>query len=470
MAADWITQISSRETAAMAEAVATVRAEMATAWTRRSAEAARQECERLTQDSPWLQLQVEEGAAYLMEGECGQWSFTTYRVVKQGSRQVLYDTRRNLPIRRGRARQRTDGFCELAMFLGGAKRSFRDCSRFLARFRHQDQTVATTTLRDFVEQEGTDIAARVEAEVARVLAKPLPKVTPAPNLNLEPSRLQEAIAEAHIPEPLLAEAMANPVPFTSPEATVSVAADAVFCKRQKAHRGTDSAPTAGQRRTVSTCCASISVQGRRLVLAAMDYPALAHSVLATLVVNRLLPMACCLLSDGERKLREEFVTVLEPAVTKFHHVLDWHHLHQRCGQLMSLALKGKTVRNEWLSKLMGLLWHGCTTSAIRLLDTIPQTAIKAGQPLQDLAEYLQRRIHQIPVYSVRRCLGLPLSSNAVEKTNDLLVSSRQKGRGMSWSPEGSSSLAAIRLVTCNGQEQTWIRQRRFSLMLPPAPA
>jgi hypothetical protein len=38
--------------------------------------------------------------------------------------------------------------------------------------------------------------------------------------------------------------------------------------------------------------------------------------------------------------------------------------------------------------------------------------------------------HRIPVYSIRKKLGLPLSSNPAEKACDLCVSQRQKGRGI----------------------------------------
>jgi hypothetical protein len=468
MVQDWLAQISSGETTAVAQALAKVRADMEATWTRRSLEAAEEQRRQLLDASPWLELRVEEAAAYRVEGECGQWSFATHRVVCQGNGRVLYDTRANLPTRRGTARLRTEGFRELALFLGAGKHSFRDCSRFLARFRHQRQAVPVTTLRDFVEEEGTRVARSLEAVVAKTLAGPLPDAPRTDGPTLSSAQLDKAFAEAKVPDALRAEALANPVPFTPPEATLSLSADAVFCKRQKQHRGRPR--TNQQRRTVSTCCATLIFQGRRLVLAAADYPTLARACLAAMVTNRLLTVLCCLLSDGERKLRDEFVAVLDCVASGFHHVLDWHHLHQRCGQLMSLALKGKQVRNDWLSQLMALLWHGCTDSAIRLLDTIPQAAVKARQPLQDLAEYLARRREQIPVYSVRRCLGLPLSSNAVEKANDRLVSTRQKGRGMSWSPQGSFALAAVRLVTCNGQERTWLRQGRFSLKLPPAPA
>ena len=48
-------------------------------------------------------------------------------------------------------------------------------------------------------------------------------------------------------------------------------------------------------------------------------------------------------------------------------------------------------------------------------------------------------------------LGLINSSNAVEKHNDLIVSARQKGRGMSWSRSGSNNLVAIKTAAINGQ-------------------
>ena len=48
----------------------------------------------------------------------------------------------------------------------------------------------------------------------------------------------------------------------------------------------------------------------------------------------------------------------------------------------------------------------------------------------------------IPVYAVRRELGLRNSSNRGEKANDLLVAERQKHNGMSWSPSGSVALAS----------------------------
>jgi hypothetical protein len=40
-------------------------------------------------------------------------------------------------------------------------------------------------------------------------------------------------------------------------------------------------------------------------------------------------------------------------------------------------------------------------------------------------------------YALRKKLGLRVSSNPVEKANDLLASNKQKHQGMSWSADGS---------------------------------
>jgi hypothetical protein len=61
-----------------------------------------------------------------------------------------------------------------------------------------------------------------------------------------------------------------------------------------------------------------------------------------------------------------------------------------------------------------------------------------------------------------------VSSNPVEKANDLLVSNRQKHNGMSWSADGSSSLAALTSLRRNDEHMHWLRHRdiRFSFSQP----
>jgi hypothetical protein len=259
------------------------------------------------------------------------------------------------------------------------------------------------------------------------------------------------------------------VPFTPPDATAYVAPDAVSCKKQKEHRratpdqGGKSPGGKEARKTVSVCCATVRASGRRIALTALNYAQLALIALATLRTNDLTSRHCCLLLDGEVKLIDAFKSVLALTVGSLQVVLDWHHLDKRCSQLFSLALKGKDIRNAHREKLLSFLWHGCVNSALAYILNLPHGDIKSPRHIAELITYIEKRRDQIPVYSVRKVLGLSNSSNSVEKANDRLVSSRQKGKGMSWSQDGSFAFAAIRMVDFNGQRRLWLEKREISL-------
>ena len=107
-----------------------------------------------------------------------------------------------------------------------------------------------------------------------------------------------------------------------------------------------------------------------------------------------------------------------------------------------MALKGRLIRNDILRKVMPLLWHGLTERAIAALEQIEPEKIKNNEKLSKLLSYLDRNKEMIPCYALRKRLGLKNSSAIGEKMNDLLVASRQKHNGMSWSKTGSLALAA----------------------------
>jgi len=48
-------------------------------------------------------------------------------------------------------------------------------------------------------------------------------------------------------------------------------------------------------------------------------------------------------------------------------ILDWYHLKKKCQEQLSMALKGKEIRNAVLEDLLPHLWHGLTDKAIALL-------------------------------------------------------------------------------------------------------
>ena len=145
--------------------------------------------------------------------------------------------------------------------------------------------------------------------------------------------------------------------------------------------------------------------------------------------------------------------------------MDWFHLVKKCKELLSLAMKGRIVRNEILREVMPFLWHRLTDKAIGLLKGIEAEKVKNDEKLSKLIAYLERNKEMIPCYAIRKSLGLRNSSAIGEKMNDLIVSSRQKHNGMSWSKIGSLALAALTTAKLNGESQVWLEKRRLKFKL-----
>jgi hypothetical protein len=424
--------------------------------------------------NPCRNLSIEDGADYHMEGEAGLYSFKTYRVIERnGSKsRCVFDTRSLIAKQHGKNRTRTNGAHELYLLVGPSIRSNRESAELFARIRHQQKGLAVMTLRDYMEKEGAAIEVAYQEKAQAILAEQ--KATSSaemrfPLVATEPTAIEAAFDVAEVPDELRKEAAANTVPYSPPATTVNVTGDTVFVKKQKEERSENAAPRKNRdRKTVSSCTATVAFLGQMILLATRSYVSLLPLVLATLKTNNLTQLHICFLADGEKKLTDVFMPGLKKMVAFVYQVLDWQHLVMRCAQELSMSIKGKDLRNQYLAKLKHVLWHGCVDSAIRLLEEIPDAHVKNRKQFKCLIEYLTNRRGQIPVYSVRKALGLANSSNAVEKANDRLVSHRQKGKGMSWSQDGSSALANVRLLKCNGQISRWVELREVTLELAAA--
>ncbi len=91
--------------------------------------------------------------------------------------------------------------------------------------------------------------------------------------------------------------------------------------------------------------------------------------------------------------------------------------------------------------------------------SLPFSELKDPAAIKRLIGYLERNRSNIPCYALRRQLGLPNSSNPIERANNLVTSNRQKHHGMSWSKEGSYALTALSAVVLNGATRVWVRNR-----------
>jgi len=189
-------------------------------------------------------------------------------------------------------------------------------------------------------------------------------------------------------------------------------------------------------------------------------------LVAFLLSNSLiLGYSLVFLADGAKNIKSYIEKYF--AFRPYTLILDWYHLKKKCKELISSALKGtKEQKKEYTQSLLRMLWVGNVKEAISYLNNLGESQIKSSHWLGELIGYLERKEAQIACYALRHELGLRISSNRVEKANDLLVAQRQKHNGMSWSFEGSGSLASITMVMQNNETERWLRTHSLSFSMP----
>ncbi len=131
-----------------------------------------------------------------------------------------------------------------------------------------------------------------------------------------------------------------------------------------------------------------------------------------------------------------------------------------------MAIKEKQIKNQTLTELLAWLWLGKVDRAVNVLNDLKEDTIKNATERDNLIKYLHRNQDCIPCYALRNKLGLRTSSNPVEKANDLLVSHRQKQNGMSWSPDGSTSLATLTALCRNSEDYQWLLNQSIRFTFP----
>ena len=186
-------------------------------------------------------------------------------------------------------------------------------------------------------------------------------------------------------------------------------------------------------------------------------------VLAYLLSNHLLDNKTLIFfTDGAKDLRKSITEMFSFRQVKV--ILDWYHLMERCKTCLSMSVKGrKEQRNQILESLRPYLWVGNVSGAIDFLKNLDPKELRPQNRVEELCRYLEDRREQIPCYALRHELGLRISSNHVEKANDLVVAKRQKNNGMSWSNTGSGALAQISALFLNHDAHNWIHENSISL-------
>jgi hypothetical protein len=181
-------------------------------------------------------------------------------------------------------------------------------------------------------------------------------------------------------------------------------------------------------------------------------------LLGFLLYKNVLKQQLVFFTDGARSIHNEIHRMF--GFTNYKIILDWYHVQKKCKEFLSMALKNSKIRNEFLKELTPCLWFGNVDGAISLLENIDAKKVKNIDKITELIGYFERVRSYIPCYAMRKELGLRNSSNLGEKSNDLIVSSRQKHNGMSWSDDGSIAFASVASAHFNGELQRWIHSKR----------
>lgn len=422
---------------------------------------------------------------YPIEAEVGQLEVDTFEI-KKGSRKVFSTKRDVFPETGPREHHKTVCFRELALFYP-CDEPYRKSAQKLNRAlrRKEGQEVRARTMANLVEREGEQIQAYVEKKAEHILegygftangsiidqqkARSAIDRSDVAQGNEVVSHMIEELnrgqeKEKHIDFSDLHETFEDP---SAIKANISI--DDVCCKKQKASGRKKGSPPKEKREMVYNTVAHIqNKESKAYTLNTSTIQQMMIIVLAFLVSNGLLnkPGSLVFFTDGARNLRLAIQNVF--SFIPFKIILDWYHLEKKCKDLLSMAIKGKQVKNQTLTEVLAWLWLGKVDRALKVLSDLKEDTIKNTKERDNLIKYLQRNQDCIPCYALRNKLGLRVSSNPVEKANDLLVSNRQKHHGMSWSPDGSTSLATLAALRRNCEDSNWLLHHDLRFQFDPA--
>jgi hypothetical protein len=428
---------------------------------------------------------IEKPKHYAIDAEIGRLGIHTFEI-KEGSQKVFSTEGEVFPETCSREAYKTVCYREVVLFFP-CDMSFRKSAEKINRMwwrQAKSEQIRSRTITNLVEREGKQIQEHLSQKAEGVLTsngfssggKPT-----NPEQVCEPIEEQAFLPREHVCA-MIEELNAELPPerhidikelhetFEDPkQVRANISLDDVCCKKQKEEGRNKGAPPKEKREMVYNTVAHIqNGDFQAYTLNTANITQMMIIVLAFLVATGLMKgTGPFVFTDGAQDLRKAIVSFF--AFFPFKIILDWYHLEKKCKDLLSMAITGKKVKESILRELIAWLWLGKTERALSLLRSLSPEQIKNQKELDHLIGYLDRHRDAIPCYALRQKLGLRVSSNPVEKANDVVVSQRQKHNGMSWSPDGSTSLATLTAVRRNSQDFNWLRHRDISFQLSAVP-
>lgn len=161
------------------------------------------------------------------------------------------------------------------------------------------------------------------------------------------------------------------------------------------------------------------------------------------------------LSDGAKKIRADLSALFGEIGQGVRIVLDWYHLEKRVYEQLSMAAHNREEREAWQQQTLAYLWRGEVQAAREFLASL---CVRNRKAHSDLLSYLEKHAGEIIDYERRQGAGKPIGSGRMEKCVDQVVGYRQKGKGMSWTKNGSRALALLKVAELNARSLSNTRQ------------
>mgnify|MGYP004629080331 FL=1 len=361
--------------------------------------------------------------------------------------------------------------------------SYRKAESLLNKYLHRDgyDSFHSRTIADFIEGCGDALGDTTEEHAKIVLIEN--NFDPETGLPMAPESLPDSVRKPNImPAKEMKEKIEEAtkeynarhedfqigsipdgfLPEEDSSKAVLVSVDDVLVKHQKDERR---AGFAKEKKNVANTVIHIQADGKSYILTAVGIRKAFVLLTAFLLENGLFEnRQLVFLSDGAKEIKdyaEKFFS-WRPYVL----ILDWFHLAKRVKEFCSMCIKlPKDKKGPIIKKILSYLWVGDVDGAVAYVRSFPKSMIKNQDIIDDMCAYLERKRENICCHAIRRAFNLRLSSNAAEKSNDLVVADRQKHNGMSWSNNGSGALAALSAAYRNNTLILWIQERDVSMAL-----
>ena len=375
-------------------------------------------------------------------------------------------------------RLRSRSFCELNLRLV-SKLSYRETADVLNRVLHRDESVSvkTSTLEDWVESYGESLSEGYMSKAEEILDSY--DIDKQSGIISEESSLPPSVLNPELPAvigekqtrhliteynrgrdrmtKLKYDDLASPIE-DGPGKCCYISVDDIGVRFQKPER---KGKCKKGRSFIENTVIHIQAEGKQSTLTAIGMDKAFKLLVAFLLENRLMEdYRLVFFSDGATCIRDNIEKHF--GFRQYTIILDWLHLEKKCNEFLGMGIKGpKDEKLRIKKELASILWTGRHQNAICYLESLKKSQVRNAVKIEELKDYIRRKSPNLTCYALRHELNLRISSNRVEKANDLVVAARQKHNGMSWSKNGSGALAVITATMINGELDRWMTKYRI---------